>query len=72
MKTFHQTTRSMLYMVKHPNCDITMHYKHMFISTDCLLLARIVRPLLGGDAVLCSVGIRMSVGSLQSANVIAH
>ena len=55
--------------VEHPTCDSTMHYKHMFISTDCLLLARIVRPHLGGDAVLYRVSTGMSVGSLLSANV---
>ena len=46
-----------------------IHYKHMFISTDCLLLARRVRPHLGGDAVLYSVSIGMSVGSLLCANI---
>ena len=46
-----------------------MHYNHMFISTDCLLLARIVRPHLGGDAVLYSVSIGMLVGSFLSGNM---
>ena len=46
-----------------------MHYKQMFISKACKLLARIVRPHLGGDAVLYSVSIGMSVGSLLSANM---
>ena len=46
-----------------------MHYNHMFISTDCLLLARIVRPHLDGDAVLYCVSIGMSVGSLLSGNM---
>ena len=46
-----------------------MHYNHMFISTDWLLLDRIVRPHLGGDALLYSVSIGMSVGSLLSANM---
>ena len=55
--------------VEYPTCDITMHYKQMFISTDCLLLARIVRPHLGRDAVLYSVSIGMLVGSLLSANM---
>ena len=41
----------------------------MFISTDCLLLARIVRPHLGDDAVLYSVSTGMSVGSLLSADL---
>ena len=45
-----------------------MHCKHMLVSTDWLLLSRIVRPHLGGDAVLYSVSIGMSVGSLLSAN----
>ena len=46
-----------------------MHSNRMFISADCLLLARIVRPHLGGDAVLYSVSIGMSVGSLLSGNM---
>ena len=46
-----------------------MHYNHMLVSTDCLLLARILRPHLGGDAVLYSVSIGMSVGSLLSGNM---
>ena len=29
-----------------------MHYNHMLVSMDWLLLDRIVRPHLGGDAVL--------------------
>ena len=46
-----------------------MHYNHMFFGTDCYLLARIVRPHLGGDAMLYSVSICMSVGSLLSGNM---
>ena len=48
-----------------------MHYNHMLVSMDCrLLLDRIVRLHLGGDAVLYTVlySTGMSVGSLLSAN----
>ena len=44
--------RTYVCKVEHATCDVTMHWKHMFISTDCLLLARIVRPCLGHVAML--------------------
>ena len=48
--------------------DYTISYITIACS-DCWLLARIVGPHLGGDAVLYSAIIGMSVGSLLSSNV---